>query len=148
MRVRDGESFDLNAVDRAGADGALWSLPHGGDLDANLVRLSAGARVESHVNDAVDVLVVAVEGGGVVTVDGAPHELRPGRLVLVPKGCARSIAATADSDVVYLTVHRSRPLLGIGAASSEGGEAACWANRLCDECGAPDGEHHAGCRRR
>jgi hypothetical protein len=32
--------------------------------------------------------------------------------------------------------------------SDTGGDAACWANLLCEECGAVTGdEHHAGCSR-
>lgn len=38
------------------------------------------------------------------------------------------------------------PSAGQPAADAEGGEAACWANRVCEECGTVQGEHHReGC---
>ena len=46
---------DLGAV--SGSGGAVWSLPHGGDLNANLVRLDASGRIGEHINDDVDVLL-------------------------------------------------------------------------------------------
>jgi quercetin dioxygenase-like cupin family protein len=55
----------------AGGDhpGALWRLD-GEDLQANLVRLDQGARIQPHRNDEVDVLVVVVFGRGELTLDG------------------------------------------------------------------------------
>jgi quercetin dioxygenase-like cupin family protein len=110
-----GDVADLDALDLTGSDGAVWSLPHGGDLDANLVKLGAGRSVGDHRNDEVDVLLVGVGGTGVVVVDGAEHPLRPHRLVLVRKGARRHIAASPDDDLVYLSVHRARGALRIGA---------------------------------
>src|SRR3954464_6531176 len=104
---------DLALVDRSGGAGALWSLPHGGDLDANLVRLASGQAIGAHVNSEVDVLVVGVAGLGTVDVDGAVHDLRPSRVVLVPKETRRSITA-GDGELLYLTVHRTRGGLQIG----------------------------------
>ena len=60
---------DLGAA-RSGSGGAIWSLPHGGDLDANLVRLDPGAAIGSHVNIDVDVLLLVQSGTGELIVDG------------------------------------------------------------------------------
>ena len=103
---------DLDRVDRSGGAGALWSLPHGGDLDANLVRLAPGEAIGAHVNNEVDVLVVGVAGSGTVDIDGATHDLRPSVVVLVPKGLRRGITA-GDVELRYLTVHRARAGLQI-----------------------------------
>ena len=65
---------DLDQVAAAGTVGAAWSLPHGGDLDANVVRLDAAGGIGEHVNNEVDVLVVVVSGQGSVSVDGAQGE--------------------------------------------------------------------------
>jgi hypothetical protein len=35
---------DLGSIETRGGSGAVWSLPHGGDLDGNLVRLDADDR--------------------------------------------------------------------------------------------------------
>ena len=106
-------AVDLLAVDRHGADGAVWSLPRGGDLDANLVRLAPGAAVGAHVNEEVDVLLIGVNGAGSVTVNDARYELRTGTIVAVPKDTRRHIAAEAASELLYLTVHLARPGLRI-----------------------------------
>jgi quercetin dioxygenase-like cupin family protein len=107
------DAVDITALDRTGPSGAIWSLPHGGDLDANVVVLVAGASVDSHVNDEVDVLVVTVAGSGTVSVDGDVVELSPSIVVHVPKGATRQIRA-GDETLVYLTVHRARSGLSIG----------------------------------
>lgn len=103
---------DLDGVDRSGPSGALWSLPHGGDLDANLVRLGPGDAIEPHRNDAVDVLVVVIAGRGTVHVDATALAVAPHSAVLVPKGTTRAIT-TDGAELVYMTIHRSRPALGI-----------------------------------
>jgi quercetin dioxygenase-like cupin family protein len=110
-------TVDLLAVDRSGPDGAQWSLPHDGDLDANLVRLGPGGEVGEHVNDDVDVLVVGIFGGGVVTVDGIDHDLRPGVAILVPKGSRRRVRARPRGEVGYLTAHRARAGIQVRTAA-------------------------------
>ncbi len=93
----------------AGGDGAgaLWRLD-GEDLQANLVRLRRGDRIEPHRNDEVDVLVVVVSGRGELTVDGQVHQLAPMVLAHLPKGTVRAVVA-ADGPLAYLSVHRRRP---------------------------------------
>ena len=107
---------DLLAVERAGADGVVWSLPRGADLNANLVSLAPGGAIGSHTNDQVDVLLLGVSGRGVVVVDGEQHELRAGVIVAVPKHRSRSITARDDHDLLYVTVHIARAGPQIGPA--------------------------------
>lgn len=99
--------------DRLGTGGAVWSLPHGGDLDANLVRLAADTSIADHVNDELDVVMFVRSGAGVVVVDGDAHDVRADIVVHVPRGARRSIAAGPDG-LAYLSVHRRRGRLGIG----------------------------------
>jgi len=98
---------DLAAAAEASAgSGPVWS--HAGeDLNANLVVLGAGGGVAEHVNAEVEVLLVAVAGEGVVTLDGARLTLRAGQALVVPKGSRRAIAASGDR-FAYLTCHRRR----------------------------------------
>jgi quercetin dioxygenase-like cupin family protein len=100
----------------AGREGVIWSLEAGTDLNANLVRFGAGRGVGEHVNDEVDVVFVGVSGAGFVEVDGWEHALDAGKLVFVPKG-ARRLTRGASEDFAYLTVHRRRGPLRIGAES-------------------------------
>lgn len=104
----------LDQLDLTGPSGAIWSLPHGGDLDANLVKLAAGAEMPAHANPEVDVLVLVMSGDGALTVDGDTHQLSTGACALVPKGSTRSLAA-GPHGLAYLTVHRSRTGLGVTA---------------------------------
>lgn len=104
--------YECLAVAREQA-GAIWTLEHSGDINANLVRFPAGGGVEEHVNEEVDVLFVGVSGSGVVEVDGQEHPLRAGTVAFVPKGSRRSTRSGSGS-FAYLTVHRRRGPLRIG----------------------------------
>ena len=86
--------------------GALWRLD-GEDLQANLVRLGVGDRIQPHRNDEVDVLLVVVSGQGALTLGGQVHPLVPMALVHVPKGTVRAMVAV-DGSLAYLSVHRRR----------------------------------------
>ncbi len=93
--------------------GAIWTLEQSAELNANLVRFSAGGGVDEHINEEVDVLFVGVTGSGVVEVDGHGHPLRAGTVAFVPKGARRS-TRSESGDFAYLTVHRRRGPLQIG----------------------------------
>lgn len=113
---------DLGSIPLGAADGAIWSLPHGGDLDANLVRLRAGSRIAPHVNDEVDVLIVVQSGGGRLVVDDDEHELRTEVIAYIPAGTHRQIDA-GPRGLTYLTVHRARGPLTIGPPPAATGGA-------------------------
>lgn len=103
---------DLGTMPGTGAGGAVWSLPHGGDLDANFVRLDAGRGIAMHVNDEVDVLIFVQSGTGEIDIDGDVHRLRSDVLVLVPRGSSREVKAGRNG-IYYLSVHRRRDPLTI-----------------------------------
>ena len=96
--------------------GALWRLD-GEDLQANLIWLGRGDRIESHRNDEVDVLVVVIDGRGELTLDGQVHPLAPMMLAHIPKGTVRALVAV-DGPLSYVSVHRRRP-----AGLQPGGQA-------------------------
>ncbi|MDW3213553.1 MAG: cupin domain-containing protein [Ilumatobacteraceae bacterium] len=111
----DGRPLDgveLADLDESGSSGAVWSLPHGGDLDANAVWLRPGDAIDEHVNREVDVLVVVWRGAGELAVDGRARSLRPGVVVQVPRGSRRRIRAASEG-LTYLSVHRRRDGLSI-----------------------------------
>ena len=68
-----------------GHPGTRWRLD-GEDLQANLVRLDRGDRIQPHRNDEVEVLVVVISGRGQLTLDGQVHQLAPMVLAHLPKG--------------------------------------------------------------
>jgi quercetin dioxygenase-like cupin family protein len=86
--------------------GARWRLD-GEDLQANLVWLDRGDRIQPHRNDEVEVLAVVISGRGELTLDGQVHQLAPMVIAHLPKGTVRAIAAV-DGPLAYLSVHRRR----------------------------------------
>lgn len=99
---------DLATLARgARGNGVQWSLAEPSDLNVNLVRLEPDAAIAEHTNDELDVLIVVLEGGGSIEIDGCALELALQALVHVPAGAPRSIRAGSDG-VHYLTVHRRR----------------------------------------
>jgi quercetin dioxygenase-like cupin family protein len=115
--ARDAVLVDLDAV-AAGGDGVAWHLPHDGDLDANLVRLGPAGSIGAHRNGEVDVLIVVRSGTAELDVDGTRTGLHRGSLALVPRGARRAIAAGTDG-VEYLSIHRRRAGLAIGAGPAQ-----------------------------
>src|SRR5918994_6438042 len=101
-------AVDLASLAAAGVrPGALWRLD-GEDLQANLIRLGLGDRIEPHRNDEVEVLMVVVAGRGELILDGQVHPLAPMALVHVPKGTVRAVVAV-DGPPAHLSGHRRRP---------------------------------------
>ncbi|MGW7056138.1 cupin domain-containing protein [Streptomyces sp. NPDC054887] len=118
-----------------GRGGALWRLDQEGrQLDANVVRLPAGADVGASVEPDLDVLLYVTDGSGRLETDGGTYDLRPGCVVWLPHGTRRSLAAGGEG-LVYLSAHRRRAGLAIRNASGGGGEAPCLLDRVCLACG-------------
>jgi quercetin dioxygenase-like cupin family protein len=86
--------------------GPIWSLASS-DLNVNLVRFNGDGGVPAHVNNELDVLVLAIEGEGTLELDGQTCTLRAGQGCLIPKGARRAIRSAGDA-FVYLTCHRRR----------------------------------------
>lgn len=106
-------SVRLDALGPLRGDGVHWTLEDGVDLNANLVHLDPGHEVGAHVNDAVDVLVVGLDGTGEAEVDDRRHDLAPSVALHVAKGTRRRIRA-GGLGFTYLTVHRRRSGPAIG----------------------------------
>lgn len=145
----------LDAVPPRG--GALWSLAgEGRQLDANVVRLTAGARVERHVEADLDVLLYVVNGSGELRTDEGTRSLVTGAVTWLPRGSGRTLSAGEDG-LAYLTVHRRRPGMSIGGTrparaepveglepvEAQGGEPACLLDQVCAECGRMSPERTA-----
>lgn len=114
MTEQDADRVDVRALLPLTGDGVHWTLDGDGDLNVNLVHLDAGHEVGDHVNDAVDVLLVGLDGTGEVEAGGRHHDLAPGVALHVPKGSRRLVRA-GGLGFTYLTVHRRRSGLGIGS---------------------------------
>ncbi|HZS86980.1 MAG TPA: cupin domain-containing protein [Chloroflexota bacterium] len=98
---------DVAALARQGGDRQpLWAY-QSTDLNVNLLAWNAGDGVAEHTNAEVDVLIVGIEGHGVITVEGVSHPLRAGQVLIIPMGTRRAIQGTSDC-FAYLTCHRRR----------------------------------------
>ncbi|MDZ7733213.1 MAG: cupin domain-containing protein [Acidimicrobiia bacterium] len=100
----------------------VWSLPRGGDLDANLVRLGGGGAIATHANHEADVLIFVQSGNGELVVDDRVHELRGDAIALVPRGASRELRA-GPRGITYLTVHRHRD--GLTIVGPRRGSSSC-----------------------
>ncbi|GAA3951390.1 hypothetical protein GCM10022384_01390 [Streptomyces marokkonensis] len=91
------------------AAGALWKLAEPGrQLDANVVRVPAAGRVDTHTEPDLDVLLLVLDGAAALLCTDGERPLRPGVLTWLPHGSTRAVQA-GPGGVTYLTVHRRRP---------------------------------------
>lgn len=77
------------------------------ELNVTLLAWPAGEGPAAHVNDERDVVIVVAEGAARVVLDGVTHHVRPGHVVVVPRGASRALTAGPDG-VRYLSIHRRR----------------------------------------
>jgi quercetin dioxygenase-like cupin family protein len=97
--------------------GARWTLAEPGrQLDANLIHLPAGQRVDTHTEPDLDVVLIVVAGGGTAGTPDGEQTLADGDVVWLPRGSTRNITAGTNG-LSYLTVHKRRPGLQIGKRS-------------------------------
>jgi quercetin dioxygenase-like cupin family protein len=95
--------------------GAVWRLAEPErHLDANVIALPPQGRIEQHAGPAEDVLWHVLAGRGTLETDTGAIELREGALVWLPRGSRRAVAA-GDEGLRYLSVHRRKGGLSIGA---------------------------------
>jgi uncharacterized cupin superfamily protein len=103
-------------VDLLGCSGTgpVWGMSTD-ELNATLLAWPPGHEVAEHTNTELELLVVVLEGSGVVFIDGRRHAVGPGSLLVIEKGRSRAIVAGADG-LRYVSVHRRRGPLQIAAA--------------------------------
>ena len=90
--------------DHLGHHGVIWSVTGPRQIEANLVVLGPGGRIDEHCNSSVDVLLVVLGGSGQMTVDTVLVPLALHSLVLVPRGSTRALTAGTEG-IRYLSSH-------------------------------------------
>lgn len=83
----------------------LWATEN--QLQANLVRLAAGVRIEAHTEHVLDVVVTLLDGVLELTADDERHVVAAPSVVVLPAGTRRELVAGPDG-ATYLTAHRRR----------------------------------------
>lgn len=120
-RAKAGEYlFDLAQIDRfnVGADYSTTaaSCIEGDRMMVALARMAAGTGADAHSHPNEQWIYI-LEGTFVGDIAGEPFEAKPGVLLYLPANVVHSGKATADADVVFLTVKdNSHSLHGIKAS--------------------------------
>lgn len=107
MTAEPHNILDLHDLLAQAGDQHLLGSLASADLNVNLLAFNDTDGIEEHVNNEVDVLIVALDGEGALTVDGEETIVTPGWLTIVPKGASRSIRASGGR-LAYLTCHGQR----------------------------------------
>lgn len=99
------------------AAGAVWKLPMSRrDLDANVIHLQAGSKIDTHAGPDLDVLVHVLQGNGELITEIETLTLQPGSLLWLPRRSRRETTA-GPQGLTYLTVHPRRPGMTIQDAA-------------------------------
>lgn len=94
--------------------GAVWRLDERErHLDANVIALPPGERIDEHVGPDEDVLLHVIAGSGTLRSGDDELELRVGAIVWLPRRSLRQFTAGGDG-LRYLSVHRRKPGLRVG----------------------------------
>ncbi|EHN74622.1 hypothetical protein SMCF_5932, partial [Streptomyces coelicoflavus ZG0656] len=91
------DTAELVSLGSDAPPGALWKLAEPGrQLDANVVRLPAGGRVDTHTEPDLDVLLLVLAGEARLDSADGGHALRAGTLTWLPHGSTRAVVAGPD----------------------------------------------------
>jgi mannose-6-phosphate isomerase-like protein (cupin superfamily) len=79
----------------------------GAQLDVNVLDFDRGEGVAEHVNPALDVWLVVIDGTGEAIVRGVVHLLAVGTCLYIPAGAERAIRSTGEP-LVYASAQSKR----------------------------------------
>jgi len=80
-----------------------WNHPSDSGVSLARARVPPGAKTAKHCL-AVDERYLIEKGRGRVEVEGIETEVRPGDVVLIPRGATQRIRNPGDEDLVFLCV--------------------------------------------
>lgn len=98
----------------ADASGSIWKLePHTRGLDCNIIAIAPGEEISRHEGPDLDVVIVVLDGSGVLDTSGESIPLENGSLVWLPKKTMRRFGAGPEG-LRYFSVHTRKRGLQIG----------------------------------
>lgn len=96
------------------ASGSIWKLePHTRGLDCNIISIPPNDEIARHVGPDLDVVIVVLDGSGVLENDGETISLDEGSMVWLPKNSVRRFGA-GEKGLRYFSVHTRKRGLQIG----------------------------------
>lgn len=96
------------------ASGSIWKLePHTRGLDCNVIAIPAGEEIGRHEGPDLDVVIVVLDGSGVLETEEDTITLDKGSMVWLPKLSVRRFVA-GDQGLRYFSVHTRKRGLQIG----------------------------------
>lgn len=98
----------------AEASGSIWKLePHTRGLDCNIIAIPPGEEIPRHEGPDLDVVIVVLDGSGVLDTEGESIPLEDGSMVWLPKLSIRRFGAGPEG-LRYFSVHTRKRGLQIG----------------------------------
>lgn len=98
----------------ADASGSIWKLePHTRGLDCNIIAIAPGEEISRHEGPDLDVVIVVLDGSGVLETEAESIDLVNGSMVWLPKLSVRRFIA-GEKGLRYFSVHTRKRGLQIG----------------------------------
>lgn len=98
----------------ADASGSIWKLEqHTRGLDCNIIAIAPGEEISSHEGPDLDVVIVVLDGSGVLETEVDSIDLVNGSMVWLPKLSVRRFIA-GENGLRYFSVHTRKRGLQIG----------------------------------
>lgn len=98
----------------ADASGSIWKLePHTRGLDCNIIAIAPGEEISRHEGPDLDVVIVVLDGSGVLETEADSIDLVNGSMVWLPKLSVRRFIA-GEKGLRYFSVHTRKRGLQIG----------------------------------
>lgn len=96
------------------SSGSIWKLePHTRGLDCNIISIPPNDEIGRHEGPDLDVVIVVLDGSGVLETEGESIALTAGSMVWLPKNSVRRFGA-GEEGLRYFSVHTRKRGLQIG----------------------------------
>ncbi|WP_159609211.1 cupin domain-containing protein [Glutamicibacter sp. JC586] len=104
---------NTNQLPLGTSNGAIWKLqPEQRDLDANVISLAPGAKIQRHQGPEIDVVLHILTGSGELISDTERITLEPGDIIYLPARSQREFIAH-ETGLAYFSVHQRKRTTGL-----------------------------------